>query len=209
MSDLSLLPPLDIKNVDFSHLLGEIRALRAEMANLRESVAGIENKTPVAPEWPSLTESSPQLSQRDRQPLYVQLSAPKQRDSTVTAAWKQRASNTTSADTMAAISTGASATGPSGRGGHLDGGLCYGAIWTRRLGRLHNGGEEEETPSECLESDCRCREDAALGCEGENGEIRRGLRLSSVTGHHNSTDGSLRTAGTSPGLEMLEDRNET
>ena len=116
VSDLSLLPLLDIKNVDFSHLLGEIRALRAEMANLRESVAGIENKTPVAPEWPSLPESSPQLSQRDRLPLYVQLSAPKQRDSTVTAAWKQRASNTTSADTMAAISTAASATGPSGRG---------------------------------------------------------------------------------------------
>ena len=36
VSDLSLLPPLDIKNADFSHLLGEIRALRAEMANLRE-----------------------------------------------------------------------------------------------------------------------------------------------------------------------------
>ncbi len=35
--DLSSLPPLDTKNVDFAHLLGEMRAIRAEMANLRET----------------------------------------------------------------------------------------------------------------------------------------------------------------------------
>ena len=32
ISDLSTLPPLDVNDVDFSHLLGEMRAMRAEMA---------------------------------------------------------------------------------------------------------------------------------------------------------------------------------
>ncbi len=32
VSDLASLPPLDVNNVDFAHILGEIRALRAEMA---------------------------------------------------------------------------------------------------------------------------------------------------------------------------------
>ena len=113
VSDLSLLLRWTLKTLTFPTFWGRSGPYVPRWP-ISESVAGIENKTPVAPEWPSLPESSPQLSQRDRQPLYVQLSVPKQRDSTVTAAWKQRASNTTSADTMAAISTAASATGSAG-----------------------------------------------------------------------------------------------
>ena len=39
VSDLASLPPLDVNNVDFAHILGEIRALRAEMATLRTEVS--------------------------------------------------------------------------------------------------------------------------------------------------------------------------
>ena len=39
VSDLASLPPLDVNNVDFAHILGEIRALRAEMAMLRTEVS--------------------------------------------------------------------------------------------------------------------------------------------------------------------------
>ena len=42
--DLSTLPPLDTKNVDFAHLLGEMRVIRADMENLRETVAKITKK---------------------------------------------------------------------------------------------------------------------------------------------------------------------
>ena len=39
VSDLASLPPLDVNNVDFAHILGEIRALRTEMATLRNEVS--------------------------------------------------------------------------------------------------------------------------------------------------------------------------
>ena len=39
VSDLASLPPLDVNNGDFAHILGEITALRAEMATLRTEVS--------------------------------------------------------------------------------------------------------------------------------------------------------------------------
>ena len=76
-SHLSLLPPLDVNNVDFAHLLGEMRAVRAKMATLRESVAGLQTKEVPPAEWPPLDVSPSKLTTEDMRPLRVQL-PPKQ-----------------------------------------------------------------------------------------------------------------------------------
>ena len=68
--DLSSLPPLDTKNVDFAHLLGEMRAIRAEMANLRETVAKLSKKEVPSSLAPLIVSPKPpQLPQIGRQPL--------------------------------------------------------------------------------------------------------------------------------------------
>ena len=68
--DLSTLPPLDTKNVDFAHLLGEMRAIRAEMANLRETVVKITKKEAPSAQAPLIDSSKPpQLPQIGRQLL--------------------------------------------------------------------------------------------------------------------------------------------
>ncbi len=53
MSDLASLPPLDVNNVDFAHILGEIRALRTEMATFRSEVSSQHSKV----RSPSTTET--------------------------------------------------------------------------------------------------------------------------------------------------------
>ena len=49
VSDLASLPPLDVNNVDFAHILGEIRALRAEMATLRTEVSSQHTRKRLPP----------------------------------------------------------------------------------------------------------------------------------------------------------------
>ena len=72
VSNLSSLPPLDVNNVDFAHLMGEIRAMRADMATLRETVAALQEGV-VNTEWPALDLSQKQFTQSDRRPLRVNL----------------------------------------------------------------------------------------------------------------------------------------
>ena len=68
--DLSSLPPLDTKNVDFAHLLGEMCAIRAEMANLRETVAKLSKKEVPSSLAPLIdSPKPPQLPKIGRQPL--------------------------------------------------------------------------------------------------------------------------------------------
>ena len=68
--DLSSLPTLDTNNVDFAHLLGEMRAIRAEMANLRETVANLSKKQVPSSLAPLIdSPKPPQLPQIRRQPL--------------------------------------------------------------------------------------------------------------------------------------------
>ena len=57
--DLSSLPPLHTKNVDFAHLLGEMHAIRAEMANLRETVAKLSKKEVPSPLAPLIDSAKP------------------------------------------------------------------------------------------------------------------------------------------------------
>ena len=73
IADLSLLPPLDVNNVDFAHLLGEMRAVRAEMATLRESVADLQVNDRHTAEWPPTDVSSAQPTQGYMRPLHVNL----------------------------------------------------------------------------------------------------------------------------------------
>ena len=73
VEDLSLLPPLGVKNVDCAFLLGEMRAMRAEIASLREAVDARQPARQAESDWLTPAESSPQLTQRDMQPLTVHL----------------------------------------------------------------------------------------------------------------------------------------
>ena len=68
--DLSTLPPLNTKNVDFANLLGEMCAIRAEMANMRQTVAKISMKEAPSAQAPLIDSSKPpQLPKIGRQSL--------------------------------------------------------------------------------------------------------------------------------------------
>ena len=50
-------------------MLGEMRAMRAEMTTLRESVAGLQAKETPSTEWPPLDVSPSKLTTEDMRPL--------------------------------------------------------------------------------------------------------------------------------------------
>ena len=71
-TNLAALPPLDTNNVDFSYIISEFRAMRAEMSSLRQEMLSMRaTARPDPVEWPK--PAGNQLTARDLQPLQIRL----------------------------------------------------------------------------------------------------------------------------------------
>ena len=71
-TNLAALPPLDTNNIDFSYIISEFRAMRAEMSSLRQEMLSMRATAGPDPvEWPK--PAGNQLTARDLQPLQIRL----------------------------------------------------------------------------------------------------------------------------------------